>query len=349
MKVVTKRIFAIVTALCLLMVATGCSGTTPAVTPSPASPASSASPQAPAKVDFPTKPVTFMLPFDPGSAADIYGRAFAQVAEKYLGQKIIIENKSGASGAVGMLSMLANPADGYTFGYNGMNASTNIASGQAQGLNRDSLQPLALLCSDQCSISVHPNSEFKSIQDIITFAKANPGQFKYGGSQTRGTAEILCMLIEKYADVDFNYIAYDDGAKSLLGLLSGDIDCVSSTSSLMQPYYEDGMKEMVLVAQTFDQRADNLPDIPTLAECGMGLEGIGSYTSWKGIFIHPDTPEEILKVYDEVIAKAVEDPQWIEFITQRNQVNNFMNRHEFTPYFLNQIDELEELFATLAS
>jgi len=294
---------------------------------------------------FPEKPITFYIPFDAGSAADTYCRQFGAVAEKYFGQSLVYVNKSGASGAVGLLAMLSQPADGYTFAYNAMNAATNIASGQVEDLKEDMLQPLALLCSDQSTIAVLPKSQFNTFEELLDYAKANPGAVLFGGAQSKGTAEILCCLIEKYAGVDFTYITYDSGKNCILGLLGDNVDCASTTASMMIPYNESG--EMRILVQTAKERAAKLPNVPTISECGHNLEKVSGYSSWKALFIHPDVPEEILKVYDDVIYKTVHDPEWLSFLENQDQVNNFMAREEFETYFHDQIVELTEIFKNL--
>jgi tripartite-type tricarboxylate transporter receptor subunit TctC len=89
-------------------------------------------------------------------------------------------------------------------------------------------------------------------------------------------------------------------------------------------------------------------EVPTLAEVGMGLEQMSEpYTAWKALFIHSETPEEILKIYDEVIEKTVNDPEWIEFVENHNQIINFMPRGKFADHYLKQIDEFESLIKEL--
>ena len=105
-----------------------------------------------------------------------------------------------------MQAALTRPADGYTLSYSAMNMATIIASGQAQGLKKEDMLPMACLCSDQSTIGVLPDSKFQSMEDIIKYSKDNPGKLLFGGAQSKGTAHVLSMLIEKYSGVKFNYM-----------------------------------------------------------------------------------------------------------------------------------------------
>jgi putative tricarboxylic transport membrane protein len=182
--------------------------------------------------------------------------------------------------------------------------------------------------------------------EALEFAKLNPGEVTVAGGVLLSGAHLITLIVEKYADVDLNYIPYDSGGQALVALLGENVDLFSASSGFILSSYQAG--EVNVIAQSYDERQQLFSEVPTLAEVGMGLEQMSEpYTAWKALFIHSETPEEILKIYDEVIEKTVNDPEWIEFVENHNQIINFMPRGKFADHYLKQIDEFESLIKEL--
>ena|GEM_PF-524400 len=289
----------------------------------------------------PTKPITLICPFAPGSVGDTFSRPFAEVLSKHAGVKVLVENIGGGSGSIGTMAMLRKPADGYTFSYHSNTGALNTAAGSAP-FGVDSVLPVANICSDFHIISVVKDSPFKTFNDLVAFAKANPGKLKIGGAQVMGNNHLFGLLIMRDFSIDASYIPYDDGASSVLGLLGKNTDCLLSTNSTAAAYAKNG--DTRVLAYTLSKPTEEYPGVPTFAS--LGSTGLDNYISFKGMFINPKCPPEVRKWYDETFKKVCQDKAWQDFIGLQGQVDTYMDMATFSAYYKKYVTAAKELFAT---
>lgn len=326
--------------LSLLLAITGCGkGTEQA---DPIQPPSDT--EEPTAFEF-TKDLTILIPFEPGAVGDTYARAFAQVAEKYVDKKVICENKTGGSGVVAVNYMLSQPKDGHTIVYQSSAVESMIATDNVDGFDETTIEPLCNLTGDYNTLFVPGDSKFESFQDVLDYARANPNEIKWGGAQSMGGHQLLLLQIMEFADVDINYIVYENGTASILAALGKNIDVGSCTSGSVVPYHNSG--ELRMVALTLNERHPDFPDIPTLYEhSGLELEKFGgALIGCKYLFIDPRVSEEAKIAWDDLIAKVIKDPEWIEFTEDRNQMNDyFIPRDECWDFFKNKVQKYREIY-----
>jgi putative tricarboxylic transport membrane protein len=292
--------------------------------------------------DYPNKPVTFVIPFSPGVAGDTFSRTFAKIAEKYLGQTVVPLNKEGGSGAIGVSYMLSQPADGYTITYHSSTFAYTIAAGQVPFKAQD-IVPIASINADYQVLAVKKDSPFKTFDDFVKYAKANPGKLKVAGSGTKATNHVLALKIFKGAGIDASYIPYDGGSKSLLAVLGGNVDALSASSSVVNQQVDAG--ELRLLAVTSGERAPNRPDVPTFKE--LGLTKIVDEDIWRGFFGKPGIPQDRLDKLSKVFAEVIKDPEWRTYMKNEQQIDLYKNSADFTKFFNEYVADAEELFKTL--
>lgn len=295
--------------------------------------------EAEASFEF-TEPINLVVVFGPGSTGDVFSRELARIAEKYTGQQIIVVNKEGGSGSVGMKYMLQQPADGHTIAYHSNTFAFTMASGQLDMQPSDIL-PLANMAGDFHVLSVLADDDrFQTWEDVVEYAKANPGQLNMGGAQVRGNNHVFTLHMMLGADLEANYVPYDNGGKSALGLLGGNVDTLSSTSSTVRQQLENG--DFRALAVTCSDRSPDYPDVPTFAE--LGIDNLDGYISWKGFFANPDIPDTARDKWDEVFKSVAEDPEWKEFLEKDKQIHQYMDSETFTEYFSDYVAEGVEVF-----
>jgi putative tricarboxylic transport membrane protein len=292
--------------------------------------------------DYPNKAINLVVPFTAGSPGDVFSRTFGKIAEKYLGQPLVIVNKEGGSGAIGVTHMLSQPADGYTIVYHSSTFAYTMAAGQVSFKTKDIL-PIATINADYQTVGVNKDSPFKTFDDLVKFAKANPGKLKVSGSTVKGTNHVLALKIFKEAGIQASYIPYDGGNKSVLALLGGNVDALVGSSSVVNAQVDSG--DLRLLAVSSGERVPNRKDVPTLKE--LGLTKIVDENIWRGFFGKPGIPKERLEKLEKAFEQVVKDPAWQEYQKKENQIDFYKNSADFTKYFEQFMKDGEEVFKGL--
>lgn len=289
----------------------------------------------------PTKPITLICPFNAGSVGDTFSRPFAEIMSKIAGVSVVVENMGGGSGSVGTSYMLSQPADGYTFSYHSNTGALTTAAGTAP-FGVDDVLPLVNICSDYHTLTVLKDSPYQTVEDLVKAELANPGSIKFGGAQVMGNNHLFALnFFTDNGITSGNYIPYDDGGSSVLGLLGGNVDCLFSTASTVAGYVESG--DLKVLAYTLHDRIDEQGDAPTFAE--LGNEHLDNYISFKGMFINPDCPQEVLDWYKDITAQVCQSQEWKDFIAAQGQIDTFMASDEFDAFYDAYVANAADLFA----
>lgn len=264
--------------------------------------------------DFPNKPITIVVPFSAGGAGDTMSRTFAKIAEPYLGQTMIIDNKDGASGAIALQQTLSKEADGYTILYQSATLPLTMASGQIP-FTPDDVVPIATILSNYQVLAVPADSPFQTLEDFIQHAKENPGALKVGGSGMNSTNHVFALKIMDGAGVELGYVSYNGGSETITAILGGNIDAVAVSGEVVQQQVDEGNLRILAVSSS--ERFPGLPDVPTFKE--LGYTNIDDELIWRGFFAKPGTPQERIDKIAEIIPQVMEDPEWQEYIKNTNQ------------------------------
>ncbi|MFJ5769906.1 Bug family tripartite tricarboxylate transporter substrate binding protein [Psychrobacillus sp. NPDC093180] len=273
--------------------------------------------------DYPNKTITMIVPFAAGGSGDIMSREVARISEEFFGQKVVIENKEGGSGAIALNDAINRKADGYTILNHSSTLPLTMASGQIPFKPED-IEPLATMVSNYQILAVPVDSAFKTYEDFVAFAKENPRKLNIASSQTNGTNHLLALKLMSESEIDFNYVGYDGGGEALVRILGGNADAIVASGEVVQQQVESG--ELRLLGVSSSERVPLHPDVPTFKE--MGLTSIDDELIWRGYFVKPGTPPQIKEKIIEVLKKVSETPEFKDYATKTNQDIYFKSGEE---------------------
>ncbi len=237
---------------------------------------------------WPDKPVKVIVPFAAGGATDLLARPWAEVLSKAFNQQFVIENRGGASGLIGAEAAYKAAADGYTFLFS--SNSTTVFQPLLRKVNYDSKNfvVVARMGDSISGFVVNPKHGFKTLQDLITYAKANPGKLTFGSSGPGTTTHLRYEMLRFKAGVDILHVPYRGGSDSISDLLAGVIDIMNEGSTLT---HAKAGKLTLLNVNHFERFAE-FPDVPTLAEAGVKDADV---PVWFALYAPPNTPKEIVE------------------------------------------------------
>lgn len=278
---------------------------------------------------WPTRPVRLISPFAPGGGADITSRALAQKLSPALGQQVVVENRGGAGGMIGVDMAAKAPADGYTMvlGTIGPIAiNPSLYKKMTYDPMRD-LVPVSQAANALNVLVVHPSLPAKSVKEMIAIAKARPGQMNYGSSGPGATDHLAGELFNVLAGVKMVHVPYKGGAPAMLDLVAGNVQVVFSTVSTAVAAMES--KRVRPLAMTGNQRFELMPDLPTVAEAGLkGFE----VNNWYGIFLPAGTPKDIVAKLNAEVVKALAAPDVKKRLIEAGIVATSSSPEGFTAY-----------------
>jgi len=217
---------------------------------------------------YPDKPVTFVCPWPAGGTADMTMRALCTAAAKVLGQTLVVENKAGASGMLGLRAMASAKADGYTIGQVPISVTRFSQLGTVPIDPLKDLTYLARTSGQTFGIAVRAEAPWKTLKDFVAAAKAAPGKITYGSAGIGGATHVGMEEFAAAAGVQFNHIPYKGGAPALQDTLGGQVDALADSSS-WAPHVKSG--KLRLLATWGAKRTQDFPDVPTLRDSGFDV------------------------------------------------------------------------------
>lgn len=287
--------------------------------------------------DYPERSVTLVIPFGLGSG-DAQARAFAQIAEEYLGQTIVPSNHPGGNQAIGLNFALRQPADGYTLLFLSGSFPLAVARGQLDYEITD-VRPIIAFNADYLVIAVREDSPFETFEELAEHARENPGDLNIGGTVRGGTHHIFAELVMAGGEIDMNYVPYEGSSETLVALLGGDLDVMATSPSTVRQYVETG--EVRLLGVSTRDRVDAYPDVPTFYE--MGMEQISDFINYRGYYAHPDTPDEIIEYLSETFTKVYETEEWHEYLKVEQQIPFYRNHEELAQHVQAYYEKIQSI------
>src|SRR5260221_7330093 len=281
--------------------------------------------------DYPTKPITLVLPFPPGGVAEIVGRPLASIMEKSLKQPIVLINRPGAGGAVGMASVAKGPADGYTILMGLSSISIFPVSDRINGKEppyelRD-FAPIALVTADPTVLVVRADGPYKTVKDFVDAAKANPGKINYSSSGVYGTLHVAMEIFANAAGIKLFHIPYQGGGPAVTALLGGQVEASPQGPAAAIGQIRAG--KMRALASWGTQRLKLLPEIPTLKEIGYDAE----FYIWTGLFAPAATPAPIVAKLREAVRTAATSDDFKAAMEKVSTPVAYLDAPEFQKYW----------------
>jgi tripartite-type tricarboxylate transporter receptor subunit TctC len=284
-----------------------------------------------AQEPYPTKPITLIVPFPPGGVADITGRPTAAAMEKTLKQRIVIDNKSGAGGALGMAYVAGSKPDGYTL----LMALSSISiipeaeriNGRKPPYEMNQLAPIALVSADPTVLVVRAEAPWKTVQEFVADAKLRPAKITYGSSGIYGTLHVAMEMFAASADIRLWHVPYQGAGPAVAALLGGQIDALASGPAAVIGQIKAG--KLVALASWGAQRLASLPDVPTFKEFGLDAE----FYIWSGLFAPAGTPTPIMAQLRAAAKRAVEDPEFQSTMAKLETPVAYLDAPEFQQFW----------------
>ena len=292
--------------------------------------------------DWPAKPIRAFIPFAAGSATDIIPRAVFDQLSPVLGQPIVIENRGGAGGALGVGEVTRAEPDGYTILAD--SSALTVAPWIVTDLPYDTAKDLSAvipLGKNGNVLVVNPAKGWKTVQDLVAAAKANPGTINYGSAGVGTATHVSAERFRASAGFEATHIPYKGGAEALTDLLGGRIDFYFCPISTALPLIHDG--RLTALAISTPTRASDLPDVPTTLEAGYPDS---DYTVWYGVFMPAKTPRAIVQKFYTMATGVLQSPAMQQKLKQL-AVDPFpMRPEQFDQYVVKDLDTNGRLFRT---
>ncbi|MFP4153696.1 MAG: tripartite tricarboxylate transporter substrate binding protein [Alkalispirochaeta sp.] len=271
---------------------------------------------------YPEKTVRVIIPWSVGGMTDVLTRPIANWLEEYFGVPFVVENKPGGGGVVGSLEIENAPNDGYTIGTTSMSTvSAKYVAPMAPDI--DNVELIAQAISIPATVTVNADSPFETVEELIEYAKDNPGELSNSNSGNGASAHIYALTFGARADIEMNHIPYPGYAEAVTSLLAGNVDMTNIPLPDVAPYVDSGELRMLAIAAA--DRHPSYPDVPTLREVGIDAV-MGNYSG----FVAPKgTPQEYVDILEDAIGQAIADPEISDFLINAGFQPVFAGQDEF--------------------
>lgn len=258
----------------------------------------------PARAAWPERPLTLIVPFAAGGGTDISARVMAQFLERELGQPVVVQNRGGAGGAIGLAAVADSRPDGYTIGIINTPGIVTIPIERNPGWTMDSFTFIAGVVEDPATIAVHPETPIRTIADLVAAARREPGRVTVGTQGVGSAGHISLLLLEQAAGVRFQPVVYAGAAPAAVALLRREIQATTAnlgeslTFATQQPWRTLGVMSA--------ERSAMAPDVPTFKEAGYDIRG----GSLRGVGGPRGLPAEVVQRLSSAIDKVVANPEF---------------------------------------
>ena len=281
---------------------------------------------------WPAKPITMIVPFPPGGLADLVARPVAEAMSRDLGQTVVIENKAGAGGGIGMALAARSKPDGYTV-LMALSSLTvlpeaDVVLARPAMFALNDLRPIARFTADPTVLAVRADAPWKTVQQFVADAKNRPGAINYGSSGNYGTMHVPMEILAQTAGVKLTHIPFTGAGPAVVALMGGQIDAVSSGPATVLQQVKAG--RLRVLAHWGNGALGALPDVPSLKDAGFNAE----YAQWSGLFIPKDTPEPIAQRLRSAARVAAQDARVKEVILGAGSPVLYQDSPEFEKYVL---------------
>ena len=290
---------------------------------------------------FPTKPVTMIVPFPPGGLADVVGRPVAEAMSRELGQPVVIENKGGAGGGIGMAQAAKANPDGYTIlmalsSYSVL-PEADVVLGRQQMYSYAALRPIARITADPTVLAVRADAPWKTVKDFVEDARKRPGAINFGSSGNYGTMHVPMEILKQVANVRMTHIPYTGAGPAVVALLGGQVDALSTGPATVLQQVKAG--KIRVLAHWGTAKLETMPDVPSLKQSGYNAE----YAQWSGLFVPAGTPEPVVQRLRAAAKAAAADPKVKEVILNAGSPVMYQDTPEFEKYVQNDVHRMADV------
>lgn len=292
--------------------------------------------------DFPVRPITFVVGFAPGGGADVFARALADGARGILPHPLVVENRPGAGGTAANAYVAGRPADGYTllFAHAGSSIITPIITNQLQ-LKWDSYDTVARIHGEEEWLMVRPDAPWKTPEELVAFAKANPRKVRVAGSAIGGIDSFVALSWEKEAGIDLEYIPHEGGGPAALTFLGGNAEMLVGNVSEFFQHVQAG--RMVPFAVASERRSSIFPQVPTLKEKGWNVV----FAQWRSVLAPSGVPALRIATLAIAFQKALGADSWKRFNQNARAIDLYLGPADFRRFLVDEEARLTKIIDEL--
>jgi len=283
----------------------------------------------PAAAAFPERDLTLVVPWAAGGGTDTLARTLAKNSKQYFGVNMTVVNRVGGTGVVGMNSVAMSKPDGYTVGVVTFHLSAYRLLGMSELSYRD-FDLIALLNRSQAGLSVRTDSPFKTLKDLVDYAKANPGVLTVGHAGPGQAWHLAAASLAQKYGLKFTFVPFDGAAPTRTALVGGHVSVATTGMDEVLQFYQ--AKQIRLLGANSPARHPAFPDVPTFAEAGFPIED--PVFDWRGLAVAKGTPPEVLQVLRAGFRKAAEDPQYVALMDSLALPRTYMDHDQFLEFLV---------------
>ena len=284
-----------------------------------------------AQSSYPDKPITMIVPFPPGGVADTVARPVAEAMARELKQPVIVENRAGAGGALGIGVASRAAAEGYTILMSLSSISilpeADKLLGRKPAYQLSQFKPIARFTADPTVLVVRADAPWKTLAEFLADAKRNPGKYNYGSSGNYGTMHVPMEMLKAEAGFRMTHIPYTGAGPAVVALLSGQVDAIASGPSTVAQQIQAG--KLRALAHWGEQPLASLPDVPSLKQLGHPVR----FAQWSALFVPSGTPEDVIRRLRAVAAKVAADANVRQVIAKAGSPIEYLDAPEFQTYW----------------
>jgi len=283
-----------------------------------------------AQGSWPTRSITMIVPFPPGGLADLLARPVAEAMSRELGQPVVIENKAGAGGGIGMSLAAKSKPDGYTM-VMALSSLTvlpeaDVVLGRTPMFGLNDLRPVARYNADPTVLAVRAESPWKSVQEFVDDARKRPGAINYGSSGNYGTMHVPMEILAQVSGSKLTHIPFTGAGPAVVALLGGQIDAVSTGPATVLQHVKAG--KLRVLGHWGNGKLASMPEVSSLKDAGFNAE----YAQWSGLFIPSATPEPVAQRIRAAARAAAQDAKVREVILGAGSPVQFQDSPDFEKY-----------------
>jgi tripartite-type tricarboxylate transporter receptor subunit TctC len=282
---------------------------------------------------YPSRTITMLCWSAAGSPVDIYARVMAKLLSAELGQGVVVENRTGGSGVIMVNTLLKAPADGYTVAANTITLATLFDEPTATFKPGD-LQMIARSQVDPYGLIVHVSTPFKTIDDLVRFARRKPGFVNIGGPFTMSGHRVAWEVFSEMAKIKTSWVPYQGGGPALTAVAGGHIDAAATNPGNVKPLIDAGKVRVLAVSS--DRRLDDFPDVPTYKERGWDVVRY----QWRGMMARAGTPKPVVDRLAAAVQKAQQTTEWKNYLRQVTQLDGFQGPEPFRAQLIADMQEM---------
>jgi len=293
-------------------------------------------PQSAVAQPFPAKPIRWVVPSSPGGSADAVTRVVADGVTKVTNQRVVVDNRAGASGNIGADNVAKSPPDGYTWIMmnNAQAANVSLYKNLTYDLLRD-FAPVMQVDSSPHIVVVHPTLPVKSIGELVKLAKAKPGALDYASAGLGTVTFLAAELFKAEAGIDLRHVPYKGGGESLISIVSGETIVYFSPLPVALPHMRAG--RLRALAVTSKKRSAVVPDIPTVAESGYPKY---EFNLWNGLLVPAKTPKETIAAIHAAVAAALKTPEVSKRMAEMSSAIIGNQPEEYAAFLRSEVDSI---------